>query len=81
MADSLETTTSTFKPPQNPLLRYEAEARHKPSVPDNVKYQQVFEDENQIKMFMDVIGEFSNVVIDQEGQDIEEIEVVEQQGP
>lgn len=30
---------------------------------------------------MEVIGEFSNVVIDHEGEDIDDIEVVEQQVP
>lgn len=73
MAYSLARATSTIKPPQNPLLRYEVEVRHKPSVTDNVKFWQVSEDEEQIKMFMEVIRKFSNSKIDQESEDVEEI--------
>lgn len=37
MVDSLATIANNFKPPQNPLLRYEVEVRHKPLVLENVK--------------------------------------------
>ena len=38
MVDSLAVATSTFRPPQNPLLRYEIEVRYRPSIPDNIKH-------------------------------------------
>eukprot|EP00253_Pinus_taeda_P010726 PITA_10726 len=38
MADSLVVAASNFKPPQNPLLRYEVEVGCRPSLPDNVKH-------------------------------------------
>ena len=47
MADSLGVVVSNFKPPQNPFLRYEVEVRYMPSIPNNVKYSKVFEDEEQ----------------------------------
>jgi hypothetical protein len=43
-------------------MRYEIEMRYKPSIPDNIKYWQVFEDDQQIKRFMEVIDEFSNTM-------------------
>jgi len=71
MADSLAVAASTFKPPLNPRLRYEIEIRHKPSIPDNVKHWQMFEDEEHIKYFLELVGEFSGLEIDQE-EEVEE---------
>lgn len=75
MDDSLAVAASTFRPPQNPLLRYEIEVRYRPSIPDNIKHWQVFEDEEQMKRFLETIGEFSNMEIDadEEEGEIEEI--------
>ena len=42
MVDSLAVAASTFKPPINPILRYEIELRYRHSIPDNVKHWQVF---------------------------------------
>ena len=64
MVDSLAVAASTFHPPQNPLLRYEIEVRYRPSIPDNIKHWQVFEDEEQVKRFLKIVGEFSNMEID-----------------
>lgn len=38
MADSLVVAASCFRPPQNPLPRYEVEVRYRPSIPVNVKH-------------------------------------------
>ena len=70
MADSLAVVASTFHPPQNPLLRYEVEVRYRPSIPDNIKHWQVFEDEEQMKRFLEIVGEFSNMEIDA-GEEVE----------
>ena len=40
--------------------------RYRPSIPDNIKHWQVFEDEEQMKRFLDTVGEFSNMEIDDE---------------
>lgn len=64
MVDSLVVVASTFHPPQNPLLRYEIEVRYRPSIPDNIKHWQVFEDEEQMKRFLETVGEFENMEID-----------------
>lgn len=70
MAESLILASSNFKPPQNPFIRYKVEVRYRPSIPDNLKYWQVFEYEEQIKHFMEAIGEFPNSVIDQEDEKV-----------
>ena len=64
MADSLAVATNTFRPPQNPLLRYEIEVPYRPSIPENIKHWKVFEDEEQVKKFLETVGEFSNMEID-----------------
>ena len=69
MADSLVVAASNFRPPQNPLLRYEMEVRYHPSILYNFKHWQVFEDKEQMKHFMETIGEFSNLVIDTEEEE------------
>jgi len=38
MVDFLAVAASTFRPHQNPLLRYELEVRCRPSILDNVKH-------------------------------------------
>jgi hypothetical protein len=50
-------------------LRYEIEVRHKPSIPDNIKYWQVFNDDQELKRFLETIGEFSAISVDQENED------------
>ena len=51
IADALAVTTSVFKIPIYPNRRYKIEVKHRPSVPDNVKYWQVFEDDSHINKF------------------------------
>lgn len=62
--------TSTFKPPINPRLRYEVEMKYRPSVPDNIKHWQVFEDDQQIKEFLTMIEDFQGTEIDQDGDEV-----------
>ena len=45
LANYLAVVANTFKPPINPRLRYDIEIRHRPSIPDNVKHWQVFDDD------------------------------------
>jgi hypothetical protein len=40
--------------------------RQKPSIPNNVKHWQIFEDDEQIKKFLEMVDEFSETHIDQE---------------
>jgi hypothetical protein len=42
--------------------------RHRPSIPNNVQHWQVFEDDEQIKQFLEMVDEFFETHIDQENQ-------------
>jgi len=60
--------TSTFKTPMVPKLKYEVEIRYKLIFPDNVKDWQVFENDQQIKKFIEMVDEFFATHIDQENE-------------
>ena len=38
IVDALAVATSTFKIPIHPNKKYEIEVKHRPAIPDNVKY-------------------------------------------
>jgi ribonuclease HI len=42
MTDSLVVSTSNFRVPLPPKLKYDVEVKYKPSIPDNVKHWKVF---------------------------------------
>jgi hypothetical protein len=71
-ADSLALAASNFKTPILPNLRFEVEVRHRPSIPDNIKNWQVFKDDQEIKIFLETIDEFSAISIDQENENDDE---------
>jgi len=56
----LATTISNFRPPPEPILEHEVEMRYMPSISDNIKHCQVFEDD------LELVEEFSAINIDNE---------------
>jgi hypothetical protein len=72
IVDALATSTSVFKIPIHPNKKYEIEVKHRPSVPDNIKYWQVFEDDKQVIRFLQNSDEFSSTHIDEENLFVEE---------
>ena len=71
---------STFRIPIHPNTKYTIEVKHRPTIPDNVKYWQVFEDDDHIESFLTLTDEFENMVIDEEeGVKIEELPLEEPQ--
>ena len=66
MDDSLVVSTSNFRVPLPPKLRYDVEVRYRPSIPDNVKHWKVFEDDLEIKRFLETVDDFSALHIDQD---------------
>jgi hypothetical protein len=66
MDDSLAISTSNFRVPLPPKLKYEVEVKYRPSIPDNVKHWKVFEDDLEIKIFLETVDEFSALHIDQD---------------
>ena len=67
--DSLALAATHFKIPKTTHLKCPIEVRYRPSVPDNIKQWRVFEDDLEIKRFLELTGEFSNYLIDQEQDD------------
>jgi ribonuclease HI len=66
MADSLVVSASHFRVPLPPKLKYDVEVKYRPSVPDNVKHWKVFEDDLELKKFLESVDEFSALHIDQD---------------
>jgi ribonuclease HI len=63
MEDSLVVSASNFRVPLPPKLKYEVEVKYKPSIPDNVKHWKVFEDDLEIKKFLETVDEFSDFIL------------------
>jgi hypothetical protein len=75
IVDALATSASVFKIPIFPNRGYETEIKHRPIIPDNIKYWQVFEDDKQIESFLKMEDGFENLNIDEEYCD-EEVDIV-----
>jgi len=71
-ADSLFVSTSSSKIPEPVLLEYHIQVKYRPSFPDNLKHWQIFEDDEQLKTFLQVINEFSNMKIEEDKKDVQE---------
>ena len=67
-ADALAKAASTFESPTSFNLKYHIQMRHRPSIPDNVQHWQVFEDDEQLRKFLESVDEFSEIYNDQENQ-------------
>ena len=61
--------------PIHPNKKYIIEVKHRPAIPNNVKYWQVFEDDDHIESFLTFSDDFENMEIDEEskGVKIEEV--------
>jgi hypothetical protein len=69
---SLVVSASNFRVPLPPKIKYDVEVKNKPSIPDNVKHWKVFEDDIEIKKFLETVDEFFDFHINQD-QDSQEI--------
>jgi hypothetical protein len=72
MADSLVVSTSNFRIPLPPKLKYDVEVKYRPSIPNNAKHWKVFENDLEIKIFLETVDEFFALHIDQD-RDTEKI--------
>jgi ribonuclease HI len=70
--DSLVVSASMFIPPMPPKLNYEIQVKYRPSLPNNIKYWKVFEDDDELSRFLQVVDEFFDMHIDQKNQNVEE---------
>jgi hypothetical protein len=69
LVDSLAISASNFRIPLPPKLKYDVEEKYRPSIPDNVKNWKVFEDDLEIKRFLETKEGFSALHIDQDPDD------------
>ena len=69
IADAYATAASTFSIPIHPNKKYIIEVKHRPAIPDNVKYWQVFEDDEHIESFLTLYDDFENIAIDEEREE------------
>lgn len=64
IVDSLAIAASNLKIPTNSSNKFEIHVKHRPIVPDNLRYWQVFKDDNEINSFLQNEGMFKNAFID-----------------
>ena len=58
-ADALVVSARSFKIPYHTDVLYQIQVKYRPSIPDNLKHLQIFEDDEHLKSFLQVIDEFS----------------------
>ena len=78
-AHSLATFASTCKLPFGPNNQFTTVIKHRPTVPNNVKDWQVFEDDDQINNFLTLEHEFSNINIDTDAMNDSQQQTTENQ--
>jgi hypothetical protein len=74
LVDSLVVSACDFIPPLPPKLNYEIQVKYRPSLPDNVKFWKVFEDDVELTRFLAVIDQFAYLQIDLENEHDKEVE-------
>ena len=72
LSDSLAVSTSLFVPPLRRKMSYDIQVKYMPSLPDNVRFWKVFENDDELSKFLQVVDEFSDMHIDQENLNMEE---------
>ena len=78
VADSLVVAVGKFKTPTAGQRKYKFEIVNRPSIQDNSKYWKLFEDDMQIKRFLELSGEFVNTQIDSENDNFENFQDAEE---
>ena len=79
MAGSLAITAGKFKTPTVGKRKYKVDIVNRPSIPENTKYWQVFENDMQIKTFLELSGEFVNTQIENESLDSKKFQDVDEE--
>ena len=71
--NSLALAVAYCKVPKVTHLKYPIDVRYRPSVPNDMKHWKVFQDDQEIKEFLELIGEFAIDLVDQ----VQELELNE----
>jgi ribonuclease HI len=69
LVDSLAISYSNFKVPLPPKLKYDVEVKYRHSICDNFKHWKAFEDDLEIKIFLEIVEEVFVLHIDQDPDD------------
>ena len=69
IADALAKAASNLKIPMNSSYKFEIHVKHRPTVPDNQRCWQVFQDDDEINDFLQNKGKFKDTSIDVEYDD------------
>jgi ribonuclease HI len=69
LADGLATSTTTCKIPFRPTRKYTVEVKCRPTIPDNIRYWQVFGNDEKIEDFLQCKNDFECTNIDLENDD------------
>ena len=83
IVDSLATVARNLKIPMNSSNKFEIHVKHRPIFPDNLRYWQVFWDDNEINAFLQNEGKFKNAFIDdicdsdEQGIEVNQMEVLQ----
>ena len=77
VADSLAVIAGKFKTPSADQREYQVDIVNRSSILDNSKYWQAFEDDMQIKRFLELSREFVNTHIDGENDNCENFQDAE----
>ena len=64
LANSLAISASLFVPPLPPQLSYNVHVKYRPSLPNNIKFWKVFENDDELSKFLQLVDEFSDIHID-----------------
>ena len=65
IADTVVVSANVFKIPVYPNGKYEIEVKHMATIPDNVNYWKVFDDDKKINRFIEMSKEFENLSANQ----------------
>ena len=76
IADTFVVVAITFRIPIHPNTKYTIEVKHRPAIPDNVKYWQLFEDDDHIKSFLTLLDDYVNMAFDEEEEGVEITEIL-----
>ena len=71
-ADALVVSASSFKIPNQTNLLYQIQVKYRPFIPDNLKQWQIFEDDEHLKSFLQLVDQFSLLKINEDRSKINE---------
>ena len=69
VVDALAKAASSLKIPMNSSDKFEIHVKHRLTIPDNQRYWQVFQDDDEIDDFLQNKGKFKETSIDEENDD------------